>query len=169
VTRARFLGGRAGARRDPGGRPASVFAWRRLKHDPLEVDQRRSPEPQCRLKPFEAELAGIEGPPELVQGRPLVIEYLVARSLQQDQVPRTPEAVRETDVALALAGIKAFQRQDDRLPCLQPFQDGGGEQLLHAVFDLVRVDAIGQQRPYPHGRERRAALLDDSVGELHRL
>ena len=81
---------------------ASVVARRGLKDDSFQLGERVAAEAQCGLEALEAELAGVQRPPELVECRSLAVDRLVARSVQQDQVTRAPEAMREAHVPFAL-------------------------------------------------------------------
>ena len=95
------------------------------------------------LKSLEPEFAGVKGPPELVERRPLVAEYLLARSVQQDQVSRAPQTMGEAHVPLALGSVETFERQNDGLVSLQPLEDGAGKQLTGPFLDLVLRDPTG--------------------------
>jgi hypothetical protein len=121
------------------------------------------------LETLEAELAGVQGPSELVQRRPLVIAYGVARSLEQDQVSRAAQAVGEAHVAFALLSVETLERENDGLVSLQPFEDGAGEQFAHPVLDLGFRHSTSEQRSYSSRCDRRATLLDDAFGEPSRL
>jgi hypothetical protein len=121
------------------------------------------------LEALETELARVQRPSELIDRRSFVVAYRVARSVQQDQVSRTPQAMRETDVPLALLSVETLERENDRLPRLQPLENGTGEQFADTLLDLGFRDPTGEQRSYPSRRERRASLLNDSFGEPSRL
>ncbi len=54
------------------------------------------------LEPLESEFASVERPSQFVECRSLVVEYLVARSVEHDQVSRAPETMREANVSFAL-------------------------------------------------------------------
>lgn len=143
----------------------SVVAWRGLKNDSLELGERLASETKCGLEALETKLAGVQRPSELVERRSLVLAYRVARSLQQDDVSRAPQTMREAHVPFALASVKALERENHGLPRLQPFVSGGGEQLAGALLDLRFRDPTGEQRPHPSRGERGASLLDDSFGK----
>ncbi len=59
-------------------------------------------EAQCGLEALESEFAGVERPPEFVECGTLVVEYLVAWSVEQDQVSWTPEAMGKAHIPFAL-------------------------------------------------------------------
>jgi hypothetical protein len=59
----------------------SVVAWRGLKDDSFELGERGAAETKCGVKALESKFAGVERPPEFVECRSLVVEYLVARSV----------------------------------------------------------------------------------------
>ena len=157
------------ASRETRFRRESIVAWRGLKHDSLELGERLAAETESGLEALEAELAGVQRPSELVERRSLVVAYGVARSVQQDQVPRAPQAMRHTDVPFALVGVETLERENDGLLRLQPLKNGAGEQFPDTFLDLRFRDPTGEQRSYPSRRERRASLLDDSFGEPGRL
>ncbi len=121
----------------------SVVAWWELKDDSFELRERAATEAQCGLEALEPELAGVERAPELVEFGSLVVEYLVARSVQQNQVPRAPEAVRQAHVPLALRSTQTFERQDNGLLCLQPLEDCASEHFARAFLDLAIRDPSG--------------------------
>jgi hypothetical protein len=121
------------------------------------------------LKALEAELAGVQRPSELVERRSLVVAHLVARSLQQDQVSRAPQPMREADVAFALLSVETLEWENDGLPSLQPLENSPGEQFADTLLDLGLRDSTGKQRSYPSGCERGTTLLDDSFSESGRL
>src|SRR6185437_5849752 len=100
-------------------------------------------ETKCGVEALDSKFAGVEGPPEVVEGRSLVVEYLLARRLQQDQVSRPLEGVCEAHVPFALYGVETLERQNDALPRLQPFLDGGGEQVTCTSLDLAFRDPTG--------------------------
>ena len=77
--------------------------------------------------------------------------------------------MREAHVPFALQSVETLERQNDALLRLQPLENGAGEQLARTFLDLAFRDPTGQQCSYPSGCERRAALLDDSLGEPCRL
>ena len=87
----------------------SVVAWWTLKDDPLELAEAGAPEPEDGLEALAAELACVECPAELIQARALLLEDLVTRGLNQNQVPRTLLAVSEANEAFTL---KLRQRFD---------------------------------------------------------
>ena len=66
----------------------SVFAWRRLKDDALELGGCRTAETQGGLKALGANLAGVDRTAQLVQRRALLVGNLVAWDLEQDQMAR---------------------------------------------------------------------------------
>jgi hypothetical protein len=105
----------------------SVVAWRGLKDDSFELGERGAAETKCGVKALESKFAGVERPPEFVECRSLAVEYLVARSVQQDQVSRAPKAVREAHVPFALCSVETLERQNDALPRLEPLQNGAGQ------------------------------------------
>ena len=150
-------------------RRGSVVAWRGLEHDSLELGERLAAETECGLKALEAELTGVQRPSELVERRTLVVAYLVARSLQQDQVSWAPQAMREAHVAFALLSIEALEWENDGLPSLQPLENGACEQFADPLLDLGLRDSTGKQRSHPSRCERGTTLLDDSLGEPGRL
>ena len=121
------------------------------------------------MEALKAEVAGVQRPSEFVKRRSLVLAYRVARSLQQDQVSRASQAMRESHVPFTLVSVETLQRENHGLPSLQSLENGGGEQFADTLLDLGLGDPTGEQRSYPSRRERRASLLDDSVGEAGRL
>jgi hypothetical protein len=100
-------------------------------------------EAKCGLEALESELAGVERSPEFVERRSLAVEYLVARSVQQDQVSRTPQAVREAYVAFALRSVETLERHNNALSRLQPLENGAGEQFRGTFLDLAFRDPTG--------------------------
>ena len=148
-----------------GYRTGSVVAWRRLKDDPFELGERIAAETKGGLEALESEFAGVERPPEFVECRSLVVEHLLARSVQQNQVSRAPQAMREAHIAFALFRIKTLERQNDALARLQPLENGAGEEFAGTLVDLAIRNPAGQQFSDPSRRERRPPLLDDSLGE----
>jgi hypothetical protein len=143
----------------------SVVARCRLEDDSFELGQRAAAETKCGLEPLESEFAGVERPSQFVECRSLVVEYLVARSIEQDQVSRAPESMREAHVSFAVCSVESLERQDDALLRLKPLENGAREQFAGTFLDVGVRDPTGQQRSYPAGRERRSALLDNSLGE----
>jgi hypothetical protein len=121
------------------------------------------------LEALEAEFAGVQPPSEFVERRSLVIAYRVARSIEQDQVSRAPQAMRKAHVPFALVSVETLERKNDGLLRLQPLENGAGEQFADTLLDLGFRDSTGEQRSYPSRREGRASLLDDSFGEPSRL
>jgi hypothetical protein len=99
-------------------RPTSVVAWRRLEDDSLQLSERLAAETKRGLEPLESELAGVQRPPQLIECGALAVEYRVARSVQQDQVSRAAEAMREAHVPFALAGVETLEGQNDALTSL---------------------------------------------------
>jgi hypothetical protein len=147
----------------------SVVARRTGKHDPLELGERRATKPQSGLEALEAHLARVEGAPEFVEGLALVIGDLIARRVEENQVARALEAVGKADVALALGGVKAFDRNDHGLAGLEALGDSGGEQLVCPGLDLVLVDLAGEELADPDEGEGGTAFLDHAVSEPGRL
>ena len=95
------------------------------------------------LEALESEFAGVERPPEFVERRSLVVEYLLARSVQQDQVSRPTEAMRETDVSFALRGVETLERQNDALFRLQPLANRASQEFAGTFLDLALRDPTG--------------------------
>ncbi len=121
------------------------------------------------MEALEAEFAGVQRPSELVKRRSLVVPYRIARGFQQDQVSRAPQPVREAHVPFALRSVEALERENDGLASLKALENGAGEQLADTFLDLGFRDPTGQQRSHSSRCERRAPLLDDSLGEPGRL
>ena len=121
------------------------------------------------MEALEAEFTGVQRPSKLVQRRTLVVAHRVARSFQQDQVPRAAQAMREAYIAIALVGVETLERENDGLPSLQPLENSAGEQFADTFFDLGFRNPAGEQRSYPSRCERRAPLLDDPFGEPGRI
>jgi hypothetical protein len=132
-----------------------------LKDDSLEIGECWAAESQCGLKPLQAELSGVESTPKLVERRALFIQYLIARRVEEDQMPWALKAVGKAYVALAFLSVKSFDGDDHRLVGLESFEDGGGKQLMCASLNVTSADPLGQQRAYPRARENGAALLHD--------
>jgi hypothetical protein len=126
-----------------GRRRGSVVAWRGLKDDSFELDDRLAAEPKCGLETLESEIAGVERSPEFVECRSLGVEHVGPGSIQQDQVPRPPEAMREAHVPFALLSVETLERQNDGLLSLQPLENGAGEQFLGTLLDLAVRDPTG--------------------------
>jgi hypothetical protein len=152
----------------PGGR-RSVFSRRALEHDPFELGEALAAEPKDRLEAFASELAGVEGSTELIESRPLVVEDLVARGLNQDQVPGAPFTVREPDKAFTLRRVETRYRNDSAVTRLEPLHDRRVEQLPGTRLDFVGRDPAGKQDPDPGRRQDRTSFLDDALGESVRL
>ena len=74
-------------------------------------------EAKCGLEALASEFARVERPPELVEGGSLVVEDLLARSLQQDQVSRAPEPARVARTVRARER-RTLEWQNDGLPSL---------------------------------------------------
>ena len=64
------------------------------------------------MKPLLAEFAGVEGAAKLVQLWALLIQHLISRRVEKDQMPRALEAVRKTHVTLPFLGVEGFERDD---------------------------------------------------------
>ena len=124
-------------------RRGSVVAWRGLEDDSLELGECVAAETKRGVEALESEFAGVEGPPDVVERRSLRVEYLLARSLQEDQVSRALEGMREAHVPFALLSVETLERQNDGLPGLQPLLNGGGEQIVRTVVDLTFRDPTG--------------------------
>lgn len=147
----------------------SVLAWRAVKDDSPELRKCPPAESQCGLKPLLAEFAGVEGTAKLVERPALLVQYLIARRVEQDQMPWTPKAVGKAYVALPFLSAKSFDRNDHRLAGLESFEDSGGKQLVRAFLKPTSTPSSCQQRAYPRERENRAALLHDPIREPDRL
>jgi len=146
-------------------RRGSVVPREGLKYDSFELGECVAAETKCRLEALDSELAGVERAPQFVECRSLAVEYLLARSLEQDQVSRAAKAVREPHVPFALQSVESLEGQNNALLGLQALQDSAGEQLVGAFLDLALCDPTGEERSHPAGGERRPALLHDSLGE----
>ena len=142
-----------------------MLAWRGLKHDSLELGERAPAETKCGLEALEAEFAGVQRPSEFVERRSLVVAHVVARSVQQDQVSRATQAMREADESFALVSGETLERENDGLLRLQPLENGASQQFVDAFLDLGFRDPTGEQCSYPSRCERCAALLNDSFGK----
>jgi hypothetical protein len=121
------------------------------------------------LEALATELAGIQRPSEVVERRSLVVAYLVARSLEKDQVPGASQAMREAHVPFALVSVETLERENDRLVSLQPLENRAGEQFADTFFDLGFRDPTGEQRSDPSRRERSTSLLYDSFCKSSRV
>jgi hypothetical protein len=95
---------------------------------------------KCGLEALQSEFASVERPPEFVECRSLVVAPLGARSIQQYQVSRAPEAMREAHVPFALWSVETLERQNNALPRLQPLENDAGEQFAGAFLDLRFLD-----------------------------
>ena len=95
------------------------------------------------MKALKSKFARVERPPEFVECRSLVVEHLIARSVQQDQVSRASEVMREAHVPCALCGVETLERQNDALVRLKPLENGAGEQLVGTFLDLTFRDPTG--------------------------
>jgi hypothetical protein len=115
----------------------SVVARRGLKNDSLELGECVAAQPKCGLETLESEFASVERPSQFIECRSLVVEHLVARSVEQDQVSRAPEGMREAYVPFALESVEALEGQNDALPRLKSLENGGGEKFAGALVDLV--------------------------------
>jgi hypothetical protein len=89
------------------------------------------------LEAFESELAGIERPSQFIECRSLAVEHLGARSLEQDQVSRAPELMRQAYVPFALQSVEALKGQNDGLPRLKSLENGTAKKFAGALVDLV--------------------------------
>ena len=125
------------------GAAGLVVARWRLKDDSFELGECGAAEANYGLEPLESEFAGVEPPSQFVECRSLVVEHLVARSVEQDQVSRAPETMREAHVSFALLSVKTFERQNYVLPRLQPLENGASEQFAGTFLDLAVRDPTG--------------------------
>src|SRR5271170_7018327 len=83
---------------------ASIFAWRRLEDDALQLGRRAAAETQRGLETLLPDLAGVERTAQLVERGALLLGDLIARDLEQNQVSRAFQPVGESHIALALPG-----------------------------------------------------------------
>jgi hypothetical protein len=105
----------------------SVVARRALKHDSLELGEAVAAEPQDGLEALAAELACVECPAELIETRALLLEDLITRGLNQDQVPRPPFAVSEPNEAVTLAWTLARESTAPRSSTTRSANRSGSE------------------------------------------
>ena len=129
--------------RVPRFRRGSVVAPRRLQDDSFALGDCLAAEPKCGLEALESELIGVERPAKLVECRSPVVEHLLSRSLQQDQVSRAPEAMGEAHVPFPLQSVETLERHNDVLPRLQPHENRAGEEFAGTCLDLAFRDPTG--------------------------
>lgn len=136
-----------------------------MEDDSLEFGECWAAESQCGLESLQAHLPGIEGTPKLIHRRTLLFPYLIARRVEEEEMPWALEAVGQADVQLAFLGVKSFDGDDRRLVGLQSFGDGGAKQLVRTYVNVTFGHPPGKQRADPRQGEHGTALLHDSLRE----
>jgi hypothetical protein len=105
----------------------SVVGWGWLEDDSFDLGECVAAESECGLEAFGSEFAGVERSSEFVERGSFGVEYLFARGVEQDQVSRAPQGMREADVSFAFCGVESLEGEDDGLFGLESFADGAGE------------------------------------------
>src|SRR4051794_23351440 len=101
-----------------------VVVGRRPEPDALELAGGGAAHAERGLEAVLAELPRVEPAAQLVERVAVLVGDLVAPDLEQDQVARPAEAVRDAHEALALRGVEPVRGQHDGVAGLEPLLGG---------------------------------------------